>query len=249
MSHHTTSLAAATDPTSTDLSAITNSPVLWVFAVAVFAVIALQSVIYLRAITRSAAAADLTAAQVRVAVRTGAIATIGPSLAVALVAVALLPNFGTPGVLARIGLVGSAGYDVAAANLGAQTAGATLGGPEYTQRAFAIAFVSMTAGSLVWMVSALVITPLLHHGEAALARVNPAIMTIVPSAALLGVFFTLALQQSVTSAVHVWVLLTSAATMLVCQGLSVWLKIRWPRDWALGIAIVVSLAVAAALTA
>lgn len=243
MFHH------AIDPDSTNLSGLTNTPVLWVFAAAIFAVIALQSVIYLVAIRRSAAAADLSAAQVRVAVRTGAIATIGPSLAVALVAIALIPNFGTPGVLTRVGLTGSAGYDVAAANLGAQSAGATLGGPDYTQRIFAIAFASMIVGPLVWMACALILTPILHRGEAALARVNPAVMTIVPGAALLGVFFTLALQQAVVSPVHLWVLLSSAATMATCQGVSVWAKIRWLRDWALGIAIVVALAVAAALTA
>jgi hypothetical protein len=108
---------AAVDPSSTDITPLIQHPVLWASAAGVFAVVILQSVIYFKAIRKAAPAVGLTPAQVTGSVRSGAVAAIGPSLAVALVAISLLPLFGTPAVLTRVGLVGSAAFDVAAAGI------------------------------------------------------------------------------------------------------------------------------------
>lgn len=237
------------DPGSTDIAPVAFHPVLWITAAGVLAVIILQSAIYLRAIRKAGPAADLTDSQVTGSVRRGAIAAIGPSLAVALVAISLLPLFGTPAVLTRIGLVGSAAFDVAAAGLAAGTQGAQLGGPTYTQRAFALGFAAMTLGGLVWMVMALVLTPILSRGDAALRRVNPAVMTIVPAAALLAAFFTLACTESVKSPVHLLTLLVSAAVMGLCLLGAKYLRKSWLHEWGLGIAILAALAVAYVSTA
>jgi len=86
---------AAVDPSSTDITPLIQHPVLWALAAGVFAVVILQSVIYFKAIRKAAPAVGLTPAQVTSSVRSGAVAAVGPSLAVALVAISLLPLFGT----------------------------------------------------------------------------------------------------------------------------------------------------------
>jgi hypothetical protein len=235
---------AAVDPRSTDITPIINHPVLWAAAVGVFAVIVLQSVIYFRAIRKAAPAVGLTPAQVKSSVRSGAVAAIGPSLAVALIAISLLPLFGTPAVLTRIGLVGSAAFEVAAAGISAGTQGAQLGGPTYTQKIFALAFAAMTLGGLAWMLSALILTPILSKGDAKLRKVNPAVMAVVPAAALLGAFFTLAFTEVVKSPAHLVTMLASAAAMGACLLLAHKLQRPWLREWGLGFAIIVALAAA-----
>lgn len=239
----------AVDPGSTDISPVSFHPVLWTCAAAVFAVIVLQSFIYLRAIRRAAGSVNLTDKQVVGSVRRGGIAAIGPSLAVALVAVSLLPLFSTPAVLTRIGLVGSAAFDVAAAGLAAQSQGAQLGGPTYTQKVFAIGFAAMTLGGLVWMITALILTPVLAKGDETLRRVNPAVMTVVPAAAILAAFITLAFTETTKSGVHVLTLLVSAAVMGLCIAGAKFLDKPWLREWGLGISIFVALAVAFLVTA
>ncbi|MEV7605917.1 DUF5058 family protein [Paenarthrobacter sp. NPDC089322] len=236
------------DPGSTNIAPLINHPVLWACAIGVFLVIILQSVIYYRAVKQAAPEANLTAAQVRGSVRTGAVAAIGPSLAVSLIALSLLPLFGTPAVLTRIGLVGSAAFDVAAAGIAAGTQGAQLGGHTYTQKIFALGFAAMTLGGLLWMLAALILTPVLSKGDAKLRKINPAVMTIVPAAALLGAFFTLALQETLKSPTHLITMLVSAAVMGVCLLVAKQLKRPWVREWGLGIAILVALAVAFVIT-
>jgi hypothetical protein len=240
---------AVVDPGSTDITPLIHHPVLWASAAGVFAVVILQSAIYFKAIRKAAPAVGLTPAQVSSSVRSGAVAAIGPSLAVALIAVSLLPLFGTPAVLTRIGLVGSAAFDVAAAGISAGTQGAQLGGPTYTQKIFALAFAAMTIGGLAWMLSALILTPILSKGDAKLRKVNPAVMAVVPTAALLGAFFTLAFTEVVKSPAHLVTMLASAGAMGVCLLLAHRLRLPWLREWGLGLSIVVALATAYFMTA
>ena len=223
---------------------IANNPILWVLACSVLLVIVLQSAIYMRAVRQNAEAADMTQAEVSKAFRAGSVAAIGPSLAVVLVAIALLPLFGTPPVLVRIGLIGSAATEVASASVAAGTTGAELGGEGYDANTFVIALAAMSISGAGWMIATLILTPIFQKSEAKMQRVNPALMTIVPSAALLAAFASLAVTEVPKSNVHFVTVITSAAVMGLCLWISKALNQAWLREWGLGISMFVGLAVA-----
>lgn len=235
---------AVTPGSSTDILAIANIPVLWVLAIGVFAAIILQSVMYMKAARKAGPAADISQQELKDSFRAGAVAAIGPSLAVVLVSVALLTLFGTPAVLVRIGLVGSAATESASASLASATMGATLGGPNYTQAVFVVAFMAMSMSGAMWMISTLILTPFLKRGDSKLRHVNPALMAIVPAAALIGAFASLGIAELGKTPVHILSVLVSALTMGVCLFLAQRLSARWLREWGLGIAIIVGLIVA-----
>lgn len=226
------------------LSNYINLPILWVFAIGVFGVITLQTVIYMKVVGKVGGELDFTKKDLWSSFRTGAVASVGPSLAVVIVAVALLALFGTPAVLVRIGLVGSVATETASAGLAANTMGADLGGSGYSAEVFAVAFFAMAASGGMWMVVTLVLTPLLKRGDAKLRRVNPAFMAIVPSAALLAAFGSLSIGELRNSAVHLITVLMGAITMAACLVLSKALGQAWLREWALGFSIILSLVVA-----
>lgn len=226
---------------STNIMAIANSPVLWVAVAGIFAVIVVQSAIYMTAVRKVAPVADMSREDMKVSFRSGAVSAIGPSLAVCLVAIALLALFGTPAVLARIGLIGSAAYDVSAASIAAESMGAKLGSDTYTQDVFVVAFFAMTIGGVMWMLSALILTPLLKRGDAKVRRVNPALMAVVPSAALIGAFASLCFPELTKSSYHIVAITTSAVTMGICLFLAQKPGRAWLREWGLGISIVVAL--------
>ncbi|WP_457972258.1 DUF5058 family protein [Arthrobacter sp. D1-17] len=229
---------------STDILSIANLPVLWVLAIGVFGAIILQSVIYMRAAKKAGPSAGISEAELKTSFRAGAVAAIGPSLAVVLVSIALLTLFGTPAVLVRIGLVGSAATESASASIASATMGATLGGPDYTQAVFVVAFMAMSMSGAMWMISTLILTPLLKKGDSKLRRVNPALMAIVPAAALIGAFASLGIAELGKTPVHIMSVAVSALVMGVCLFLAKKLSAAWLREWGLGIAILVGLAVA-----
>lgn len=241
-------LPAAVDPNSTDILAVANSPVLWACAIGVFLVIIVQSVIYMKAARIAAPHIGMTQAELKTSFRAGAISALGPSLAVVMVAVALLTIFGTPAVLVRIGLIGSVSYETAAAAIAANTAGAELGGPTYTQSVFGLALAAMSLGGAMWMIATLILTPLLKRGDSALRKVNPAIMLVVPGAAMLAAFMVLGFGELPKSSIHVVAFGSSAIIMTVLMFIATKLKRPWIKEWALGISIILALTITYAAT-
>lgn len=227
-----------------DILAVANNPVLWMCVAGVFAVIIVQSVIFLKAARRAAPAVEMSPADIRTSFRSGAVSAIGPSLAVSLVAVALLGLFGAPAVLSRIGLIGSAAYDVSAAGIAAGSMGAKLGDATYTQSVFAVAFFAMSMGGAMWMLATLILTPVLRRGDAKIRSINPLAMAIVPAAALIGAFACLGLSELPKSGIHVLSFLVSATVMGLCLLLARKLRKSWLREWGLGFAIVSALGAA-----
>ncbi|GHD02423.1 DUF5058 family protein [Zhihengliuella salsuginis] len=232
------------DGQSTDVLAAANHPFLWACALGVFVVIIVQSVIYIRAARKAAPSVGLSGSQLFSAYRSGAVAAIGPSLAVVIVAVALLAVFGTPATLVRIGLIGSAAFETGAANIAAGAAGATLGGDDYTQSVFAVAFFSMSLGGAMWMVATLIMTPLLKRGEDRMEKVNPAVLTVVPGAALIAAFASLGIGEVPKSDAHLVTLVAAAASMALFGLVAAKAKMPWLREWGLGLSIIIALAAA-----
>lgn len=226
------------------ISEYANSPLLWVCALAVFGVIILQSVIYMRAASVAGPDLGFTHKDLRQSFKSGGIAAIGPSLAVVIVAVALLTLFGTPAVLVRIGLVGSAATETASASLAAGTMDAELGGAGWTPEVFAVAFMAMGLSGGMWMIATMILTPVLKRGDAKLRSVNPALMAIVPAAALLAAFASLGVAELPKSSIHILTVAISGIVMAVCLQLSKRLHAPWLREWGLGFAIMVALVVA-----
>lgn len=229
--------------TSTDIWAVAQSPILWVCALAVFGVIIVQSWIYVRAAKTAGDDVDISEKDLNQAFRSGAIASIGPSLAVVLVAIALLALFGTPAVLMRIGLVGSAATETASATVAAGTMGADLGGPDWTQQVFVVAFLAMSLSGAAWMVITLIFTPILKRGGNKLAKVNPTAMAIIPGSALLAAFMALTVTELPNSGVHVIAVLVAGVSMALMLFIADKLQLGWLKEWALGLAILISLAV------
>ncbi|MHA6967573.1 DUF5058 family protein [Glutamicibacter bergerei] len=236
-------LAAAVDNNSTDILAVANSPFLWACAIGVFPVIIIHSVIYMKAAQIAAPHIGMAHQEIKTSFRAGAISALGLSLAVVMVAVALLTVFGTPAVLVRIGLIGSVSYEMAAAAIAANSAGAELGGPTYTQAVFGLALAAMSLGGAMWMIATLILTPLLKRGDSALRKVNPAIMLVVPGAAMVGAFMVLGLGELPRSWIHVIAFGSSALIMTVLMIIAKRVDRPWIKEWALGIAIILSLVI------
>ncbi|EKU49712.1 DUF5058 family protein [Brevibacterium casei] len=227
-----------------DYLPLANAPLLWILALAVMGVVVVQSLIYMSAVRRNAESAGMTQAEVTRAFRAGGVAAIGPSLAVVLVAIALLPLFGTPPVIVRVGLIGSAATEVASASIAAGTMGANLGDATFTRGVFIVALMAMSLSGAGWMLATLILTPIFRRSSHRLEKVNPALMSIIPGAALLAAFAALTFREIPKSPTHIIAIAASAAVMAVCLLLARTLRQSWLKEWALGIAVLAGLVAA-----
>src|SRR5699024_11862779 len=88
--------------------------------------------------------------EVRSAVKTGAIAAIGPSIAIAIVAISLIAFIGNPLTMIRIGVIGSAPIESLGASLAAEASGARLGGEGYDKAVFTASVWVVCLGGVGW---------------------------------------------------------------------------------------------------
>src|SRR5699024_5861299 len=101
----------------------------------------------------------------------------------------------------------------ASASLASETMGAQLGSENYTVPVFVVALTAMSISGAGWMIAALILTPIFKRSSEKLEQINPALMTIVPVAALLAAFAALTFREVPKSLTHVIAILASALTM------------------------------------
>lgn len=227
-----------------DYRDIANSPALWIFAFAVFVVVGIQALRFYSLAKANAAEGHATKKEMATALRVGAISAVGPSIAVAIVALSLIPIFGTPVVLMRIGMVGSVPYEVAAANASAEAMGVPLGGPDFTSVAFATVFFTMAMGAAVWMLQVIFLTSSLGRASDRISTWRPWVMSALTGGALLGAFGYLTINQAKGGAGNIAVIFASGIAMAILLFLAERYQKPRIKEWALGIAMVVGLIVA-----
>lgn len=117
--------------------ALANSPMMWILALSIIGVVVVQLIIFYRlARTMVKETNILTGHEVRSSFKVGAVSTIGPAMAVFAIAVALIAQVGGPITLSRVGVIGSAVFEMIAARIGS---GGTVGTPEFTESMLASA--------------------------------------------------------------------------------------------------------------
>ena len=147
-------------------------------------------------------------------------------------------------VIVRVGLIGSAATEVASASIAAGTMGANLGDETFTRGVFIVALMAMSLSGAGWMISTLILTPVFRRSSHRLEKVNPALMSIVPGAALLAAFAALTFRELPKSPTHVIAVVVSAVVMGICLFPANRLKLSWLKEWGLGISLLVGLVAA-----
>lgn len=223
-----------------------NSFPLWIIAAFVIGVVIFQAIIFIKLASRTAASVGMTGQDIKSAIRTGAISSLGPSFAIIIVAISLLTLIGNPVTLIRIGIIGSAAIETVGATLGAEAAGADLGSANFTEKAFANAVWVMCLGGMGWLLSAALFTKSLGKMESKIAskgNESVALLKTVSTAAMIGTFGYLGSSQMVQGLTESTVLFAAFLMMLIIIWTSNKFKLKWLREWSLGFVIVVGITV------
>ncbi|PYZ95982.1 DUF5058 domain-containing protein [Alteribacter lacisalsi] len=221
-----------------------NSTPFWIMAFIFVGIVAFQAIVFLRIAKESAPDAGLSETEVKTAIRTGLISSIGPSFGIAIVLVSLIALIGSPLTLIRIGIIGSAATESSAAVIGANAFGMELNSPDFTLQAFSAVVWTMCIGGMGWLIFTALFTKRLGATQSKIEKKNPKAMAIISLAAMLGAFAFLASQQMINSANHVIAGVAAIATMIILMKTADRKHIAWLKEWALGISIVVGMTAA-----
>ena len=242
-----------------------NHPVLFVLAGILVAVVLAQSVYFLVKALRRSKQLGMDQKKIKKTIRTAAVFTIAPAVAIVISVITLSKKLGLPLPWLRLSVVGSMSYETVAASNALEAMKQSLGSSvDLTAQQYVNVLLVMTISIMlgIWLVP--VIGKKLQGGMSSLSKRDAKCadtfsnsLFIGMIAAFLGYVFcdlsrlwTPSEEYSATSGlIPVCVMAVSAVVMILCGLAMRKPKLKWLNDYALPISLVAGMAAAIPITA
>ncbi len=240
-----------------------NHPVLFVIAGLLVAVVLAQSVYFLVKALRRAKELGMDQKKIRKTIRTAAIFTIAPAVAIVISVITLSKDLGVALPWLRLSVVGSLSYETVAAGNALNAMGLELG---KTAELTAQQYVNITSVMTISIMVGIWLVPVLGKkllgGVSKLQKLDAKWADILSNALFIGmiaaflgfVFCNISRlwipgDYSATSGlVPVLVMVVSALVMVLCGALMKILKWKWLNDYALPLSMILGMASAIPFT-
>ncbi len=224
---------------------IANSGLLFIMVTAVIAVVFIQSVVFFIIAWRRGVSLGMDRKKMMDTVKSSAIFSVVPSLPILLALTAMVPVLGLPFPWLRLGVIGSAPYELLAANIGAQAMGVQgLGQGGFTGQVFVNVMWIMSLGILWSPVIFLIFAKRLQKGMNNMKKSDSKWLEIMISALFFGMLSVFIGQPIVSGGVQLATILTSAAIMFGLTMLIRRFKIDWLSNFSLSISMIASMGLA-----
>lgn len=178
-----------------DAMKIANGLPMWIACGIPVCMVLIQAITFFKKAYAAGEKVDLTKGQMKEAIRSAAITSIGPSIVVLSGMLSLLITVGGPVAWMRLSLIGSVMFESTAANMGTSAVGVDLGVDKMTPEALTMAIWTMIIGSIGWVLFATFASSRMGKIEKKMSGNNTKLLTMISAAAVIGVF-------SATSASH-----------------------------------------------
>ncbi|HOP64316.1 MAG TPA: DUF5058 family protein [Spirochaetota bacterium] len=224
---------------------IANSSLLFTVVAFVIAVVFVQSVIFMVIAWRRGVELGISRKKMLDAIRSSAIFSIVPSLPILLALVAMVPVLGLPFPWLRLGVIGSAPYELLAANIGAQSMGVQgLGYSGFTDQVFINSMWIMSLGILWSPVLFLLLAKRMQKGMNNMKKSDSKWLEIMIASLFFGMLSVFIGQPIVVGGIQLATILTSAAIMFAITAFIRRYSIDWLSNFSLSIAMIASMALA-----
>lgn len=242
-----------------------NHPLLYLLAGIIVAAVLAQSVFFLVKAVRRSKAIGMDQAKIRKTIRTAAVFTVAPAIAIVISVIALSKSLGIALPWLRLSVVGSLSYETIAAENAVSAMGLTLGKIDsLTARQYVNITLVMTISIMVgiWLVP--VIGKRLQNGMTTLEHKDSRWADILNNAMFIGmiaaflgyVFCDFSMLWNpvegvspTTGLIPVCVMAVSAVVMALCGLAMKCFHWKWVNDYALPISLVLGMASAIPITA
>lgn len=233
-----------------------NDKVVWIIAIAIVVIVLIQSLLYIRLAFSTAGRIGFPREKCRKGLRAGMISAIGPSIAVFIVMVGMMSVVGSPITWLRLSIIGAAPTELTAATVGAEALGVKFGSADYDLMALATSWWTMAINGTGWLLVTALFTHKLEDVREKIGGGDSRWLAVVSGAAMLGCFGFLnsnsimaGIKGLKAEAVGGGGPLYAAVGGLVGMVLMLSLakKLPWLREYTLGIAMLIGMAVAVVL--
>ncbi|MCD8019933.1 MAG: DUF5058 family protein [Clostridiales bacterium] len=244
-----------------DVMSIANSPLMWTACGIPVLFVILQAILFARGAYTAGKKVGLKDDQMKAAMKSSAVTSIGPSIVVLSSMLSLLITVGGPVGWMRLSMIGSVMFESIAAGLGTSAVGVTLGSDAMTEEALGMAVWTMILCSVGWVLFATFSANKMDKIENKLSKGNAGTLTVIASCAIIGVFTAMCashlskpfyyMMQNMDSATmgsawkNMFACILGAVIMAVLTVIADRKKLGWLKEWSLTITILAAMIITA----
>ena len=230
-----------------DAMKIANSIPMWIACGIAVALVIVQAVVFAKNAYSAGKKVGLTDKQMKGAIKSSAITSIGPSIVILSGMLSLLITVGGPMAWMRLSLIGSVMFESIAAGFGTSAVGVTLGADKLTPLALDMAVWTMILGSIGWVIFATFSANRMDKVQTKLTGGDPAKLTAISGVAIIGVFSSMSASHLVRLNKNSIACVLGAVFMGVLVTVSDKKNIKWLREWNLTISILAAMIITAVI--
>ena len=216
---------------------IANSLPMWLACGSAVALVIIQALIFTRHAYSAGKKIGLTDSQMKGAMKSSAITSIGPSIVILSGMLSLLITVGGPMAWMRLSLIGSVMFESIAAGFGTSSVGVQLGTDPLTPLALDMAVWTMILGSIGWIIFATFSASRMDKVQHKISGGDPARLTAISSAAIIGAFSAMSAQHLVKLNKNALSCVLGAVFMGILITIGEKKDIKWLKEWNLTISI------------
>ena len=220
-----------------DYLEIANSLPMWIAAGLAIALALFQALIFAKKSYEAGKEMGLTEMQMKSAMKSSFITSLGPSFIILTGLLSLLVTVGGPMAWMRLSFIGSVMFELMAVGIGTEAVGVTMGVDPMTNIAFANAVWTMILGSIGWILFATLTADKMDKVQTKFSKGDSGFIKIISIAAMLGSFGSLLSGHLIAMNKNTIAAIAGGFIMVVLSPLADKRNIRWLKEWAMAIAL------------
>lgn len=230
-----------------DYMQIANSLPMWAAAGLAVALVLFQAIIFAKKSYGTGKEIGLTESQMKSAMKSSFITSLGPSFIILTGLLSLLVTVGGPMAWMRLSFIGSVMFELMAVGFGTEAVGVKMGIDPMTNVAFANAVWTMILGSIGWIVFSTLTADKMDKVQNKVSKGDSGLIKVISIAAMLGSFGSLVSSHLVAMNKNTIAAVAGGLIMVILSPLADKKNIKWLKEWAMAIALFGGMIVAAIL--
>lgn len=214
---------------------MSNGLLMWLACAPGILIVIFQSLKFFNKTRKSASAMGLTDKQVKSAIRSAAITSIGPCFVMLTTMLTLMLYVGAPLAWLRVDFIGSAIYELQAADLTSKALGIELGSAAMDADFLATSALVMGLGCIPWVLFAAIFADKMDKVNAWMSGGNAKAIPIIGTGGLIGIFCSLTADKVYPVKTQIVAVIVAAAVMFVIQSYNNKANKQWVKEWNLTI--------------
>lgn len=221
-----------------------NSLIMWAACAPGVLIVLYQAWLFFKRSKKDALRIGLTKKQVSSAIRSATVTSIGPCFVMLTAMLSLMLYVGGPLAWLRVDFIGSISYELQGAQFAAEGMGIELGSSAMNADFLASTAIVCGLGCIGWVIFSALFSDKMELVNEKLAGGNMALVPIIGTGALIGVYSSLTLDRLYPFKNQAWAVISSAAVMYLIQRYNSKANKQWLKEWGLTICMIVGMIVA-----